>query len=134
MYDELVKRLKYKAGWDESGILEEAAEAIEELSHDLDIVNEANIALHGALPMWIPVTEQLPIRGDSVLCFGDNGINVVDFICGDEWCVLPWFYLDGEQETGVTHWMYLPEPPEKEERTIAETMVSKRWNRRTTDV
>ena len=32
MYDELIKRLKYKAGWDESGDLEKAADAIEKLS------------------------------------------------------------------------------------------------------
>ena len=64
---------------------------------------------------WIPVAERLPIRGDRVICFGDNGINTVDFVCGDKWCALPWFYLDGEQETGVTHWMPLPEPPKEEE-------------------
>lgn len=63
---------------------------------------------------WIKVTERLPIMGDRVICFGANGINIVDFVCGDKWSVLPWFYLDGEQETGVTHWMPLPEPPKED--------------------
>ena len=66
-------------------------------------------------PRWIPVEKRLPIRGDRVICFGDNGINIVDFVCGDKWCALPWFYLDGEQETGVTHWMPLPDLPEEED-------------------
>lgn len=62
-------------------------------------------------PKWIPVTEELPIRGDRVICFGDNGINIVYFVCGDMWCAQPWFYLNGELETGVTHWMPLPKYP-----------------------
>ena len=67
------------------------------------------------VPKWIPVTERLPLRGDAVLCVGDNGIGIADFVCGDKWCALPWFYVDGEQETNVTHWMPLPEPPKEDE-------------------
>lgn len=102
MYEKLVEALrlcvKYGKAEDALANAQKAADAIEELSK----------------PRWIPVTERLPLRGDRVICFGDNGINIVDFVCGDKWCALPWFYLDGEQETGVTHWQPLPEPPKEE--------------------
>ena len=62
---------------------------------------------------WIPVSERLPICGDTVICFGDNGIEIADFVVGDKWSALPWFFTDGEQETGVTHWMPLPELPKE---------------------
>lgn len=101
--------------------LSAAADAIEELSRAAEV--NAKRALKWAADAekaeeklrWIPVTEQLPLRGDRVICFGDNGINIVDFVCGDKWCALPWFYLDGEQETGVTHWMQIPQPPKEGE-------------------
>ena len=41
-------------------LMRQAADAIEELSRDLDCMNDANIALYGALPKWISVTERLP--------------------------------------------------------------------------
>ena len=113
MYDDLVARLRsVKDSWqaEEESWMLQAADAIEELS----TVVRVQKAVLEKFPRWIPVTERLPIRGDRVICFGDNGINAVDFVCGDKWCALPWFYLDGEQETGVTHWMPLPQPPEEE--------------------
>ena len=81
MYDELVKRLKNCAtqaapcltcdmtddGSCIETLMKQAADAIEELSRDLDSMNEANIALYGALPKWIPVTERLPESGVHVL-------------------------------------------------------------------
>ena len=66
MYDELIKRLKYKAGWDESGDLEEAAEAIEELICEL--ADEHNARLDAeSRQRWIPVSERLPESGERVL-------------------------------------------------------------------
>lgn len=130
MYDELVKRMREPCQYENCVLCQQAADAIEErdkyalsLQHEMMAEAESHIALVERLnkqieelskSRWIPVTEQLPIRGDRVICFGDNGINIVDFVCGDKWCALPWFYLDGEQETGVTHWMPLPEPPKEE--------------------
>ena len=78
MYDELVKRLRSYDGWALNKTLDEAADAIEELQ-----------GTQMSATKWIPVTEELPIRGDRVICFGDNGINIVDFVCGDKWCAEP---------------------------------------------
>ena len=84
--------------------------------HDtmMHMMVKAADAIEELMPRWIPVTERLPLKGDDVLCFGDNGISIADFVASDKWCVLPWFYVDGEQETGVTHWMPLPQPPKEE--------------------
>ena len=90
--------------------MKQAADAIEDLVAALEINNEA---INNHL-RWISVTERLPLKGDDVLCFGDNGISIAAFVAGDKWCVLPWFYVDGEQETGVTNWMPLPEPPKED--------------------
>lgn len=64
MYDELVKRLRDFAvelrKAEDALLAREAADAIEKLSKQLDSMNEANIALYGTLPKWIPVTECLP--------------------------------------------------------------------------
>ena len=90
-----------------------AIELVNNQGTKTDSIN-ALARMKAALPKWIPVTERLPLRGDAVLCVGDNGIGIADFVCGDKWCALPWFYVDGEQETNVTHWMPLPTPPKEE--------------------
>ena len=68
MYDDIVKRLRdaakmsdalavllpHSEGNATAKLYREAADAIEEMSRDLDSMNEANIALYGALPKWIP--------------------------------------------------------------------------------
>lgn len=93
--------------------LEEAAYAIEELSRDLDSMNEANIALYGALPKWIPVTERSPEAESGGV---SKPVLVTD---GDCMAIAEWFNLYEAywSYTGIgdiTHWMPLPEPPSEE--------------------
>jgi hypothetical protein len=119
MYDELVKRLREVA--DEVGndydvdpynaeqrclAILQAADAIEELSKDLDSMNEANIALYGALPKWIPVTERLPDADGFTLIFTAHGYPGVCYFTSGWW--------GGYEKDGITHWMPFPEPPQEE--------------------
>lgn len=118
MYDELVKRLREPCQYENCILCQQAADAIEELVKESERwqaeAKDWYLAYMGLLPTcWIPVTERLPSRDDAVLCVGDNGISIADFVCGGKWCALPMFYVDGEQETNVTHWMPLPEPPKE---------------------
>lgn len=122
--EELIKRLRelhpeeFGDAWDFAfacqRAMHEAADAIEELQAQLMYSNDAAKAIAEKVPKWIPVTERLPICGDTVICFGDSEIEIADFVMGDKWSALPWFFTDGEQETGVTHWMPLPKPPKEE--------------------
>ena len=120
MYDELVRQLRYCADattcrhcpWRSECCLHDAqrkaADAIEELSRDLDSMNDANIALYGALPQWIPVTVRLPearTRCVTISRDGDYGLGVYTTDYG--W-MFP--YYMGK----TTHWMPLPEPPKEE--------------------
>ena len=125
MYEELVKRLRYKAGWDESGDLEQAADAIEKLSMRIH-GDEAAIAgmkreiermVVADKSRWIPVAERLPDFEGMCLCmrksyskanFRHQEIMYFDYdeqaFCSN---VDGIFVADGN----VTHWMPLPEPP-----------------------
>lgn len=74
------------------------------------IIEEAPAALQ-----WISVTEHLPEKKVDVLVYLSDGSMGVDFIDTDG----NWFWDDGwnvGDARSVTHWMRLPEPPEKEAR------------------
>lgn len=156
MYDELVNRLRkskneqcYIGCFGNCGYceidaeLEQAADAIEELSKQLDDMNEANIALYGALPKWIPVTERMPdVPGTYLVLVKEPKKFTEKRIKGEveEWenfdfsHVEPVFYnkdqsiwddddvpmnanldvVNTYEAFHVTHWMPLPEPPEEE--------------------
>lgn len=101
MYDELVKRLRSEAECpdnypEDSGLMREAADAIEELSK----------------PRWIPVTERLPEPFENVLVANKRGKHY-DIDKG-------WWngsFFDRCAKGGyhsVTHWMPLPQPPKEE--------------------
>ena len=123
MYDDIVKRLRdaakmsdalavllpHSEGNATAKLYREAADAIEEMSRDLDSMNEANIALYGALPNWIPVSERLPEIRKVVLI--TDGIDV-----GTGWMNQGWWNTSFAdiQRDAVTHWMPLPEPPKEE--------------------
>lgn len=70
--------------------------------------------LEEKVPRWISVEEALPASVIApCLVYADGQIEVVDWShdkYGNDW----WFYVDGEYEIGVTHWMLLPEPPSEE--------------------
>lgn len=118
MYDELVKRLRSRAGaFDYDGRpdiacdYEQAADAIEQLS----AVNERQLLEIAVLskPRWIPVTERLPGGRDSVLALtGDCDIYVCDYIPS----VKQFWTIPGDELhiDDITHWMPLPEPPKEE--------------------
>jgi len=97
MYEELVKRMRSHNGWALNKTLNEAADAIEELSK----------------PKWIPVTEDSPKEGFPVLgAFkfqGGNGCIVTERITinGEE----IWSAAMGMKPFA---WMPLPEPPKEE--------------------
>ena len=144
MYEKIVKRLKEKTerfnydGWvDTAVILEEDADAIEELQNkydtvtsvqkhvienlrnDLDFAVRADAAaVKACTPRWIPVTERLPEVWIDVLCSvnGERHYCAVGAIDnhGD------WHVDDDYEESStfhVTHWMPLPEPPETKGET-----------------
>ena len=77
MYDELIKRLREDKSWVEQGTtdteheiaehIQQAADAIEELSEQLENETEYATALNSYVPQWIPVTERLPEDGQKVL-------------------------------------------------------------------
>ena len=107
--------------------LDKANDTIEELSKDLDSMNEANIALYGALPKWIPVSERLPEVGTYIIAgrmkydYEKEYTHFVDVAYfGPRWndadyswqTFNDWF--EGQQEFEITHWMPLPEPPKEE--------------------
>ena len=102
MYKELVKRLRSHSGWALNKTLDEAADAIEELSK----------------PRWIPVAERLPdnIDEEVLVCnegYGKDGTGfaTVAVYNGNGWleCWERKQYL-----ACITYWMPLPEPPKEE--------------------
>ena len=134
MYDELVKRLHrysencvaYKLDADFASAVQEAADAIEELSRfkeDCDAcgvkTQSAIESLQKKIQCWIPVTEEPPLKvGDDgyngYLIYANGHYEVADYTT-DKFDNVPYFHVDGEYEPDATHWMPLPEPPTAEE-------------------
>lgn len=122
MYDDLVKRLRNKAGgleydgWvDTAAILEEAADAIEKL---IEVIQNHDFLESLIKPDWIPVVERLPDAYEEVLLQFPN--NQAAGFCDRDGC---WgiysgdgFYTEvADNEPKPTHWAKkLPEPPEEE--------------------
>ena len=83
------------------------------------------------IPKWIPVTERLPDKDGrflacrlifnnpwvDVLSFAKDGRKVDEYDFADQWNTV-WYFYDSEYGfivcNSVTHWMPLPEPPDKE--------------------
>ena len=117
MHDELVKRLRAQADAEryfvgEDMLYDKAADVIEELSTQFDNMNEENIALYGALPKWIPVTEELPESDTNVLVKSGSFVSVWSLREGDVYWEDEYSYFHDMCE--VTHWMPIPEPPKEE--------------------
>lgn len=120
--DELVKRLHrytencvaYKLDADFASAVQEAADAIENVSKAYQMMAEAYEA-EVTNPRWIPVTERLPKEGEFVLVHGnlypnkhDGGVIAVSKR-------MDWNYWQGfGRERNITHWMPLPQPPKEE--------------------
>lgn len=80
MYEELVKRLRYAAGYDERIVIQDAkdaADAIEDLAKKHEAQRENLIALMNAHD-WIPVAERLPEESEDSLFYtewvGKSGV------------------------------------------------------------
>lgn len=69
--------------------------------------------LEVAQPKWISVEEKLPERTAQMCAIYANGyVQAAEwhkYSWADSW----WFYVDGEYEEVVTHWMPLPELPKE---------------------
>lgn len=115
MYEELIAKLRDHAEWYNAEIwvipitiiddLIKAADAIEELSRDLDSMNEANIALYGALPKWIPVTKGLPECEQEVLiCTEKKLVGGRDALIDS--IVTPAIYEDGTMRENDSIWRW----------------------------
>ena len=116
MYDELVKRLREHNGWALNETLDQAADAIEELSRENESlaksVNEASEILR---KRWIPVTERLPEEKTYVLILFDTIAGKMQGVCflyKDDDGHNCWTWLDrlGKNLFDIqpTHWMPLP--------------------------
>lgn len=67
--------------------------------------------LEAQVPRWISVEERLPEDGQAVIV-----------VLADRWCMMgwrwqgKWYTKPTIVETGVTHWMPLPEAPKEDDR------------------
>ena len=122
-YEELVKRLRKLADaqffdFEKSPYLQ-AADAIEELKHQVFLADLACKAEAAKVPRWIPVTERLPEKMQYVLVrYQNNDMAVASWFGGDEhirfWRAMADEGWCADCDTEPTHWMPLPEPPEEE--------------------
>lgn len=92
----------------------QAADAIEELSHDHEKLAEdfngaVELLRKRSKPRWIPVAERLPEQG-WYLAYGPTiKTEVLHFNSAEEvWSSERYYNIE------VTHWMPLPEPPKGE--------------------
>lgn len=131
-YDDLVKRLrdisnsdsKIKSNYIGLTMLQ-AADAIEELSRfkeECDGCSDKTRSviekLQKMIPRWIPVTEEPPLKvGEDgytgYFVYANGHVEIADYTT-DKFDNVPYFYVDGEYEPDVTHWMPQPEPPKED--------------------
>lgn len=122
MYDELIQRLRNEAEFERylfphsdnetAAALDEAADAIEDLSEQLDEETEYATALNSYVPQWIPVTERLPEPDTNVLVRSGSFVSVWSLREGDVYWEDEYSYFHDMCE--VTHWMPLPQTPKEE--------------------
>ena len=117
MNDELVKRLRtakvtvFKA--EDVTLLNEAADAIEDLEFACNRYEKDYKDLCEYLPKWIPVTERLPEKGQVVLVWG--GASIYTAKRHNKYGAPMWWKLNSKTHyCNPTHWMPLPEPPKEE--------------------
>lgn len=117
-YEELVERLRsVKDIWqsEEEQWMLDAADSIEELQKRVELEYQSGFAdgqraANRKKNKWISV-EEWPTKNvcdddyTGYLVFSDGYIKVADYTCG--------FYVDGEYDPNVTHYMPLPKPPKE---------------------
>ena len=82
-----------------------------------DIVEADALALiqqlEAQVPKWVSVKERLPEKTiTACLTYADGRAQVADWT-HDKWGWDWWFYVDGEYDPEITHWMPLPEQPKE---------------------
>ena len=116
MYEELIEELRRPhADCNPWVLMEQAADAIEELQRQIDgWIEQERKALIKSLPRWISVEERLPETNGYYLAYVESSLfpngyyhNLLKFIDGD-------FIEDHMVIHRVTHWMPLPAPPKEE--------------------
>ena len=95
-------------------LISAAADAIEELQHEIKHWEEAVKTALDFIPIWIPVGEHLPEADVNVLVRSGSFVSVWSLREGAVYWEDGYGYFHDMCE--VTHWMPLPEPP-KEENT-----------------
>lgn len=131
MYDVFMAELRTRAeflnsvrGENEDSVrMVRAANAIEELSEQLDEETEFATALNSYVPQWIPVLEKLPEIGENVLLYAYGRVHFGRLLFLENNLGHPTFLMEqsGLQHAPVletttkgriTHWMPLPKPPD----------------------
>ena len=85
------------------------------IEHDLKMAFDDGYqaGLEAAAPKWISVEERLPEKMYSACLVYSDGYIQVACWSHDKMGWDVWFYVDGEYDPDVTHWMPLPEPPKE---------------------
>ena len=88
---------------------------IKKLENHIGKLTEKMARLEETQPKWISVKDDLPAHAIiPCIIHADGYIQIADW-SHDKYGLAWWFFVDGEYETGVTHWMPLPEAPKEEE-------------------
>lgn len=133
MDDELVKRLRNRrvciqqsGSLDDFPLLKEAADAIEELSKQVELEHQSGfadgqIAANRKKLRWIPVTERLPSNSTKVLVLEFGRVEqayTTTYTADGSLC---WVVINGgsyhrisDADCPIKWWMPLPEPPKEE--------------------
>ena len=120
MYDKLCRQLRAMASTWGISLPREAADAIEAMCEMVETAHGelANViqSYEESKPGWIPVTERLPEAGERVLCYCRANIyEVMKMRTDGAWVHNDTVYDSAYMSGFVTHWMPLPEPPQKGE-------------------
>ena len=123
MYEELVKRLRsddelLSLSLDRRRLIEQAADAIEELSKQVELEHQSGfadgqIAANRKKPRWIPVEERLPPYGDRILVTDKTGVWEGYLSYSRGFMRNTGMTIKDIYDVEVTHWMPLPEPPKE---------------------
>ena len=95
-------------------MMDEAADAIEELLKLNAEITRRELRLRMKMPKWISARERLPEVGEPVLCACRANIyEVLKMRTDGSWVHIDAVFDSGYMNGFVTHWQTLPEPPKE---------------------